>query len=126
LVLGIGNIDSLPYHLPLVVAVGIVVAAVVVGIVVGIVVAAIVVGIVVAATVDVGTVSVSVVVVVAALRAKITPNGMQMVAAARTLMTIQKIIQNSLCLFFPFSLCFSSHTNLGIVLVSFQFAFFNH
>jgi hypothetical protein len=93
LVLGIGNIDSLPYHLPLVVAVGIVVATVVIATVV-------------AATVDVGTISVSVVVVVSALRAKITPNGMQMVAAARTLMTIQKIIQNSLCLFFPFSLFF--------------------
>jgi hypothetical protein len=106
----------------IVVVTTVVVATVVVG---AAVVATTVVAIV--AVIDVVTiVAVIDVVAVSTCRAKVTPNGMQMAAAARTLMAIPQIIQNSLCLFLLFSLGSSSHADTCIVSVSFQFGFFNH
>jgi hypothetical protein len=61
-----------------------------------------------------------------ALRVKITPNGMQMAAINRTLMTIPTIIQNSVLLFLLFTVGASSHADPCIVSVSFLFDFFNH
>jgi len=127
-----GNTNPLAYHLP-----PVVVATVVVDTVANVVVATVVVAtvaIVVVATVVVATVAIVVVatvadgavVVLSTLRAKLIPNGMQKAAAARTPMTIPTIIQNSLCLVLLFSIGSSSHTDARIVLVSFQFGFFNH
>ncbi len=98
-----GNTNPLAYHLPPVVVTTVVVGAVVVA-----------------------TVAVDAVVVVATLRTKLTPNGMQKTAATRTVMTITAIIQISMCLVLLFFLGSSSHTDTCIVLVTFQFGFFNH
>jgi hypothetical protein len=123
-----GNTNPLAYHLPPVVVATVVVGAVVVATVVvgAVVVGAVVVGAVVVAIVVVATVAVDAVVVVATLRAKLTPNGMQKTAATRTVMTITAIIQTSMCLVLLFSIGVSSHTDILIVLFSFQFCFFNH
>ena len=74
------------------------------------------------AVVGVATVDVSAVVELLA-RAKATPNGIKKAAAARTAVTIPKIIQNLLHLFFFICLGSSHGTALFIVSVSVQFCF---
>jgi hypothetical protein len=106
--LGVGKINTLAYHLPLVVVTTVVVVS-------AVVVTVVVVGAVVVTVVMTLVVVGAVVVAISTLRAKPTPNGTQKAATAKTLMTIPTISQNSLRLFLLFSIGSSSHTDTCIL-----------